>query len=121
LTTKKSILVENTSDVTAQFSISSNHESFKCSSDDYVIEARSSIIMDFLFHPNGNSYQGEYEILFSNGIKVFISSRGIGKNLNVSLSTSSIVLDSCYMTLWTMKTIKIKNMSDINVNYSFRS
>jgi hypothetical protein len=120
--TRKAILVQNTGNSTAQFTIKSNSKAFSCTNDEIIVHPGSSLMIDFFFNPKVSTVSyGEFELCYNNGVKCYIQAVGVGSNVDVALSSNSVALESCYISLSTEKTIKIKNMSNVPITYSWKS
>ena len=71
--------------------------------------------------PTASSCEGEIEVEFRSGISCFIKVTGEGRNVDVSLSTPSVALDSTYITLVSQKTLRIINNSEMPISFSWKS
>eukprot|EP01042_Synura_sphagnicola_P000147 gene147-148_t len=100
----------------------STHSAFSCTGDDIVVDANSSQMFEFYFTPlSALDVSGEIEIEFSKSLKCYMSLVGTGKNVDVTLSTPSVSLDPAYISLTTQKTMRINNLSDIPIKFSWKS
>lgn len=79
-------------------------------------------MIEIFFTPNGaDEYQTQIEIEYTKKIRCFINVFGSGKNVDVSLSTPSLSLEPSFISLASQGTLRIKNLSDIAINFSWKS
>jgi hypothetical protein len=120
--TEKKIVLQNLGTAVGKFSLSSNISEIVCPEQDISIEAGASYQLSLSFVPTSNQQiSGEICVQFQNGIKCFIACKGCGKNVEVSLSTPSVTVESSYISLFSQKTLKIRNSSDAPIRYRWKS
>ena len=120
--TEKKIVIQNVGTSVAKFSMVSYLSNVVCPEQDIAIEANGTYALELEFTPVDTSYiDGEIEVTFMNGIKCFIAVKGLGKNVEVSLSTPSLTLEPSYISLFSQKTLKIRNLSDAPIRYRWKS
>ena len=87
-----------------------------------VVEPGASKMIEIFFTPpQARPSQGEFEVEFVRGVKCYIVVSGTGKNVDVSLSTPTLALESTYISLVSQKTLRIRNHSDIPIKFSWKS
>eukprot|EP01031_Cornospumella_fuschlensis_P035773 gene35773-43390_t len=119
---EKKITVQNIGSSVARFSMRSLSPQFTCPEQDIIIEAQATYGIILSFTPQSMaSVDAELEVLFSNGVKCFILLKGFGKNVEVSLSTPSVTLEPSYISLFSQKTLKIRNHSSAPISYRWKS
>jgi hypothetical protein len=120
--TEKKIVIQNVGTSVAKFSMTSFLSNVLCPEQDIVIEAQGTYALELQFTPIDTSYiDGEIEVTFMNEIKCYIAVKGLGKNVEVSLSTPSLTLEPSYISLFSQKTLKIRNLSDAPIRYRWKS
>lgn len=120
--TRKTFVVENTGSSSANFTLRSNHSSIICPEEPMNIEPDGSKLIEILFAPSSvDNVVAEIEVAFSKSASCFIKVTGCGKNVDVSLSTPGLTLDPAYLTLVSQKIFKVKNHSNIPINFSWKS
>ena len=121
--TRKVLLLKNTGNATAKFTLRSLDEAtFVCSKEEQVIEPEASITVEVLFTPRAaRNYQSDIRVDFSKGPPCYIAVAGNGHNVNVSISCSQITMDPTYISLHSQRTLKIVNRSDIPIEFSWKS
>eukprot|EP01038_Epipyxis_sp_PR26KG_P004323 gene4323-6124_t len=122
ITTRKNLLIQNIGNSVAKFVARSSVAEFTCPSEEISIEAGNSQNLQLFFTP-GDSQPcfGELEIEFIKGVKCYIQLSGIGENVEVSLSTPTLALEPSYISMISQKTVRIRNSSDMPINYSWKS
>lgn len=120
--TEKKIVIQNVGTSVAKFSMTSFLPNVVCPEQDIAVEANGTYALELQFTPIDTSYiDGEVEVTFTNGIKCYIGVKGLGKNVEVSLSTPSLTLEPSYISLFSQKTLKIRNLSDAPIRYRWKS
>eukprot|EP00606_Chrysophyceae_sp_TOSAG23-5_P000584 GSChrysophyteH2.ASY1.ANO1.693.1 assembled CDS len=119
---RKVLLVQNIGAAAAVFTMRSLVREFSCPGEEMVVEPGASQMIElFLTPPTAEVIEGEYEIQFKKGPKCFITATGAGKNVNVSLSTPSVALDPSYISLTSQSIVKIRNNSEIPIDFKWKS
>lgn len=119
---EKKIVVQNIGTSAAKFSMKSLQSEFSCPEQDVTIEANATFALELSFTPHDTSHcLGDIEVTFSNGVKCYIQMRGFGKNVEVSLSAPSLTMEPSYISLFSQKTLKIRNLSDAPIRYRWKS
>ncbi len=119
---RKVLLVQNIGAAAAKFCMKSLTKEFTCPGEEMNVEPGASQMIElFLTPPTAESIEGEYEIQFNKGPRCFISATGTGKNVNVSLSSPSVALDPSYISLTSQNIVKIKNNSEIPIDFKWKS
>lgn len=120
--TEKKIVVQNTGTAVAKFTMTSSNTELLCPEQDISIEAGASYQLSLSFMPTSTmDVDGEVAVLFNNGVKCFIAVKGYGKNVEVSLSTPSVTVEPSYISLFSQKTLRIRNASDAPIRYRWKS
>lgn len=120
--TRKSLLLQNIGSSIARFTLRSTNPAFTCPGEEQIVDPGASLMLELFFIPHtANPITGDYELQFSKGTKCYIALNGIGKNIDVALSTPSVSMEPSYISLSSQKTLKIKNSSDIPIKYSWKS
>jgi hydrocephalus-inducing protein len=124
-TTRKTLLVQNVGSSVARFFMrtSVNPQSFTCPSEELTVEAGASQMIELFFTPqSAKPIEGEIEVEFvNNKLRCYIAVGGTGRNVDVSLSTPSVALEPSYISLSSQKTMRIKNTSDVPINFVWKS
>ena len=121
-TTRKTMLVQNIGSTIAKFNLKSSVPVFSCTGEDMVVEPGGSQMIELFFAPLASSeYEGEIEVHFSKGVTCFMAVSGSGRNVDVSLSSPSVTVESTYISLFSQKTVKVVNHSDIPIEFSWKS
>eukprot|EP01034_Spumella_vulgaris_P022205 gene22205-28319_t len=120
---QKKLQVQNTGTSVAKFTMRSSHHEFTCPAQDISIEPGASAPIELYFTPGSvHPMSGEIEVEFSKGgVRCYISVAGVGKNVEVSLSTPSLTLEPSYISLLSQKTLRIRNLSDAPISYMWKS
>jgi hypothetical protein len=119
---EKKIVIQNIGTSAAKFSMRSLMSEFSCPEQDVVIEAGATFALELAFTPvDTSACDGDIEVTFTTGIKCCINVKGYGKNVEVSLSTPSLTLEPSYISLFSQKTLKIRNLSDAPIRYRWKS
>ncbi|RYH22951.1 hypothetical protein EON65_18485, partial [archaeon] len=119
---EKKITVQNIGSSVARFTMRSLSPQFTCPEQDIIIEAQATYGIILSFTPQSMaSVDAELEVLFSTGVKCYILLKGFGKNVEVSLSTPSVTLEPSYISLFSQKTLKIRNHSSAPISYRWKS
>lgn len=119
---RKSILVQNVGSSPALFIMRSNNIAFACPTEGMKIDPGASQMLEFFFSPTtAQLVTGEIEVEFNKGLKCYIQLLGSGCNVDVSLSTPSVALDHSYVSLFSRKSLKIKNMSNLPITFIWKS
>ena len=119
---RKVLLVQNVGSAVAQFSMRSMNKQFSCPGEEMSVEPGGSQMIELFFTPpTGDPVDGEYEVEFFKGPKCYIQASGAGKNVQVSLSTPSVALEPSYISLTSQSIVRIKNMSEIPINFKWKS
>lgn len=120
--TKKKILVQNIGNSTAKFTMKSFRSEYGCPLQEICIEPSASQPIELFFTPlTTEETIGECIVEFHNSLKFYITLTGLGKNVEVSLSTPSLTLEPSYISLMSQKTLKIKNLSEEPITYMWKS
>jgi hypothetical protein len=124
-TTRKTLLVQNVGSSVARFFMrtSLNPQSFTSPSEELTVEAGASQMIELFFTPqSAKPIEGEIEVEFvNNKLRCYIAVTGMGRNVDVSLSTPSVALEPSYISLSSQKTMRIKNTSDVPINFVWKS
>jgi hydrocephalus-inducing protein len=119
---EKKIVIQNIGTSVAKFNMRSLLSEFTCPEQDVVIEAGATFALEVGFTPlDTSACNGDIEVTFSNGVKCYIGMKGYGKNVEVSLSTPSLTLEPSYISLFSQKTLRIRNLSDAPIRYRWKS
>eukprot|EP00606_Chrysophyceae_sp_TOSAG23-5_P001379 GSChrysophyteH2.ASY1.ANO1.1161.1 assembled CDS len=119
---RKVLGVQNVGAAQARFNMKSLTREFSCPGEEIIVEPGASQMIElFLTPPHAETVEGEFEIQFVKGPKCFIAATGAGKNVNVSLSTPSVALDPSYISLTSQDVVKIKNNSEIPIDFKWKS
>ena len=111
---RKTFVVQNSGSSVANFTLTSCHPTVTCSNEMMTIEPSASKLIEVFFSPiNGDVIATEIKIEFLKSASCFMKVTGNGKNVEVALSTPSLMMDPAYITLVSQKTIKIKNQSKL--------
>lgn len=70
---------------------------------------------------NGELIESEIIVEFIPGGRLYISVSGQGENVDVVLSTPSLTLDPSFISLLSHRTLKIRNLSNQPVTYTWKS
>ena len=113
----KMIFVQNVGLSTARFSLKTRDNTFSCRAEEYIIEPGTSQMIETVFTPPAaTDFEGDIEVEFYKENSYFIKVYGTGKNVDVSLSTPSLSVEPCYISLFSQKTMKIINHRYIFIN-----
>ena len=119
---RKVLGVQNVGAAQARFNMKSLTREFSCPGEEIIVEPGASQMIElFLTPPHAETVEGEFEIQFVKGPKCFVAATGAGKNVNVSLSTPSVALDPSYISLTSQDVVKIKNNSEIPIDFKWKS
>ena len=78
--------------------------------------------VDVTFTPiDSQPVQSDIMVEFTPGGKAYIGVTGRGQNADVTMSTSHLHMDSCFISLQSHNTLKIKNASSESVVFTWRS
>jgi hydrocephalus-inducing protein len=120
--TRKAILVQNIGASSAEFTMKSLNSNFSCSDEVNNVEPGGSQMVELFFSPTtGNLVTGDLEIVINKGVKCYVSLTGAGSNVDVSLSTPSVNLEPSYISLISTKSLRIKNLSNNPIKYTWKS
>ena len=121
-TVSKMMFVQNVGLSTAKFCLKTVDNTFSCRSEEYIMEPGSSQMIEVNFSPPAAQYfEKDIEVDFFKGSRCFIKVSGQGENVNVSLSTPSVTVDSCYISLSSQKSFRLINHSDAPITFSWKS
>jgi hydrocephalus-inducing protein len=106
----KMMFVQNIGLSTAKFTLKSHDSNFSCRGEEYIMEPGSSQMVEVAFvPPAARSFEGDIEVEFLKGGSCFLKVFGSGENVDVSLSTPSLSIEPCYISLVSQKTLRIIN------------
>ena len=123
-TTRKTLLVQNVGSSVARFYMRTtvNPAAFTCPNEELIVDAGASQMIELFFTPQAAKViDGEIEVEFANKLRCYIAVSGMGRNVDVSLSTPSVAMEPSYISLSSQKTMRIKNTSDVPINFVWKS
>jgi len=123
-TTRKTLLVQNVGSSVAKFYMRTtiNPAAFTCPNEELIVDAGASQMIELFFTPQAAKViDGEIEVEFANKLRCYIAVSGMGRNVDVSLSTPSVAMEPSYISLSSQKTMRIKNTSDVPINFVWKS
>ena len=126
LPTKKMLLIQNMGTTEVQFALSSSHEAFGfgARAEPISLQSKASINIETFFTPNVAEFiESELILEFTNNShgKIYIGVSGMGKNVDVALSTPSLVLEPSFISLLSQNTLRIRNMGTNPINFCWKS
>jgi hydrocephalus-inducing protein len=118
----KMMFVQNVGLSTAKFFLKTRDLIFTCRAEEFIIEPGQSQMIEVSFMPSSSQFfERDIAVEFIKGAKYFIRATGSGTNVDVSLSTPSLALDCCYISLTSTKTLRVINHSDAPISFSWKS
>ena len=109
-TCSKMMFVQNIGLSTAKFTLRTHDDIFSCHGEETIMEPGASTMLEVKFTPPAaRTFEGDIEVEFFKGARCFLKMFGAGENVDVSLSTPSLSLDPCYISLVSQKTLRIIN------------
>lgn len=119
---RKVLIVQNVGSGVAEYTMRSMNKEFEVGGEEISMQPGASQMIEVFFTPpTGDLITGELEVSFKDGPKCYIEVSGSGKNVSVSLSTPSVALDPSYISLTSQSTVRIKNDSEIPIQFSWKS
>ncbi len=109
-TCSKMMFVQNIGLSTAKFTMRTHDSIFSCHGEENIMEPGTSTMVEVNFTPSAaRAFEGDVEVEFFKGARCFIKMFGSGENVDVSLSTPSLSVEPCYISLSSQKTLRIIN------------
>ncbi|KNC96691.1 uncharacterized protein SPPG_07904 [Spizellomyces punctatus DAOM BR117] len=118
--TTRTLLVRNIGNRPAKFHIKTEPP-FHVSPTNGYLDLKQSMQIDVVFHPEqSGSFKQDLCVCFDTGEEIYVSLMGSAENAHIRLEKPTLKLDSTYITLASIKTVKIFNRSDIMAKFQWK-
>ncbi|KAJ3043944.1 hypothetical protein HK097_001621, partial [Rhizophlyctis rosea] len=118
--TVKTMLIRNIGNRSTKFDFSTSAP-FSVDPPCGYLDVNGSMQVDLVFYPEEtNSFEGDLLISYETGEQIVCTLMGTAEDANIRLEKSSMKMDNTYISLSSMKSIRIHNRSDIMAKFQWK-